>query len=130
MAEPALIDNRNRGLLSNLAPFLIGLVVAAIGLSIGTNAGYAINPARDLGPRFFTWIAGWGDLTFPGAGPWFDNYWWIPIVGPLIGGVVGVLIYDVFIGGVLDARLARPPAEREPTPEVGRVPEDQGRDRQ
>jgi glycerol uptake facilitator protein len=125
----ALIDSRNQAPLSNLAPILIGLVVAAIGLSIGTNAGYAINPARDLGPRFFTWIAGWGDLAFPGAGPWFDNYWWIPIVGPLIGGVLGILIYDVFIGGVLDARLARPSAEREPTPEAGRVPEDHGRDR-
>jgi hypothetical protein len=48
----------------------------------------------------------------------------IPIVGPLIGGVVGVFVYDFFIGGVLAARLARPPEEREPTPEVGRVPEE------
>jgi glycerol uptake facilitator protein len=56
-----------------MAPFLIGLAVAAIGLSIGTNAGYAINPARDLGPRVFTWLAGWGDLAFPGAGAWFDK---------------------------------------------------------
>jgi glycerol uptake facilitator protein len=122
----ALIDTRNQAPLSNLAPFLIGLVVAAIGLSFGTNAGYAINPARDLGPRFFTWLAGWGDLAFPGAGPWFDNYWWIPIVGPLIGGVIGICVYDLFIGGVLAARLARPPEEREPTPEVGRVPEEKG----
>jgi glycerol uptake facilitator protein len=121
----ALIDNRNQGPLSNLAPFLIGLIVAAIGFSIGTNAGYAINPARDLGPRVFTWLAGWGGLAFPGAGPWFDNYWWIPIVGPLIGGVVGICVYDLFIGNVLAARLARPPEEREPTPEVGRVPEDE-----
>jgi glycerol uptake facilitator protein len=120
----ALIDNRNQAPLSNLAPFLIGLVVAAIGLSIGTNAGYAINPARDLGPRLLTWLAGWGDLAFPGAGPWFDYYWWIPIVGPLIGGVVGIGVYDLFIGSVLAARLARPPEEREPTPEVGRVPEE------
>jgi glycerol uptake facilitator protein len=142
----ALIDNRNQAPLSNMAPFLIGLVVAAIGLSFGTNAGYAINPARDLGPRVLTWLAGWGDLAFPGAGPWFNNYWWIPIVGPLIGGVVGICVYDLFIGGVLGARLARPPEEREPTPEVGRVPagpseerapspevgrvpEDEGRDR-
>jgi glycerol uptake facilitator protein len=119
----ALIDTRNQSPLSNLAPFLIGLVVLSIGLSIGTNAGYAINPARDLGPRLFTWLAGWGDLAFPGAGPWFDNYWWIPIVGPLIGGVVGICVYDFFIGSVLTARLARP--ERERTPEVGRVPTDE-----
>lgn len=118
----ALIDTRNQSPLSNLAPFLIGLVVASIGLSFGTNAGYAINPARDLGPRIFTGLGGWGELAFPGAGPWFDNYWWIPIVGPLIGGVIGICVYDLFIGGVLTARLARAPEEREPTPEVGRVP--------
>jgi len=121
----ALIDSRNQSPLSNLAPFLIGLVVVAIGLSIGTNAGYAINPARDLGPRVFTWLAGWGGLAFPGAGTWFDNYWWIPIAGPLIGGVIGICVYDLFIGGVLAARLARSPDEREPTPEVGRVPEEE-----
>ncbi|GAA5136975.1 MIP/aquaporin family protein [Pseudonocardia adelaidensis] len=125
----ALIDARNQAPLSNLAPFLIGLVVLAIGLSIGTNAGYAINPARDLGPRLFTWIAGWGGLAFPGAGPWFGMYWWIPIAGPLIGGVVGVFVYDFFIGGVLAARLAAAQEEREPTPEVGRVPGADERDR-
>lgn len=121
----ALIDSRNQSPLSNLAPFLIGLVVVAIGLSIGTNAGYAINPARDLGPRVFTWLAGWGDLAFPGAGAWFDDYWWIPIVGPLIGGMIGICVYDLLIGGVLAARLARPPEEREPTPEVGRTSTDE-----
>ncbi|HLU57053.1 MAG TPA: MIP/aquaporin family protein [Pseudonocardia sp.] len=125
----ALIDNRNQAPLSNLAPFLIGLVVGAIGLSIGTNAGYAINPARDLGPRLFTALAGWGELAFPGAGQWFDNYWWIPIVGPLIGGVVGIVVYDLFIGGVLATRLDRRPEDREPTPEVGRVPADDDADR-
>jgi glycerol uptake facilitator protein len=111
---------------SGLNPLIVGLLVLGIGLSLGGPTGYAINPARDLGPRLFTWIAGWGDLAFPGAGPWFDNYWWIPIVGPLIGGVIGICVYDLFIGGVLAARLARPPEEREPTPEVGRVPEEKG----
>ena len=121
----ALVDSRNQAPMSNMGPFLIGFVVVAIGFSIGTNAGYAINPARDLGPRIFTWLAGWGDLAFPGAGEWFNNYWWIPIVGPLIGGVVGIFVYDFFIGGVLSARLAQPAAEREPTPEVGRVVEEE-----
>jgi glycerol uptake facilitator protein len=43
----------------------------------------------------------------PGDGPWFSWYFWIPIIGPLIGGVIGVLLYDLFIGDVLHARLLR-----------------------
>jgi glycerol uptake facilitator protein len=117
----AIIDRRNMAPESNLAPYIVGLVVVAIGLTYGTNAGYAINPARDLGPRTFTWLAGWGNKAFPGNGAWFTNYWWIPIVGPLVGGVLGVLVYDFFIGQVLDARRRAP--EAAPTPEPGRVPE-------
>jgi len=55
----ALTDERNQPPKSNLAPLLIGFAVAAIGMSFGANAGYAINPARDFGPRFFAWLAGW-----------------------------------------------------------------------
>ncbi|WP_028661862.1 MIP/aquaporin family protein [Saccharomonospora saliphila] len=116
----ALIDNRNQAPLANFAPWVIGFVVGAIGLSFGTNAGYAINPARDFGPRFFTWLAGWGETALPGAGDWFSNYWWIPIAGPLIGGVVGIVIYDLLIGQVLAAREL-PEGMEKPPP--GRVPE-------
>jgi len=115
----ALIDKRNQPPQSNLAPFTIGLVVVGIGLTYGTNAGYAINPARDLGPRLLTFFEGWGSKAFPGDGAWFSNYWWIPIVGPLVGGVIGVLLYDLLIGQVLTARQA---PEAAPTPEPGRVP--------
>lgn len=101
----ALIDARNTAVQANLGPLLVGLVVAAIGISYGANAGYAINPARDFGPRLFAWAAGWGKFAMPGNGPWFTAYFWIPIVGPLIGGVIGVLVYDFFIGNVLHARL-------------------------
>jgi len=106
----ALIDLRNTAVGSNLAPLAIGLAVAAIGMSYGANAGYAINPARDFGPRLFAFFAGWGKVALPGsfnngAGFAFSNYFWIPIVGPLIGGVIGVLLYDLFIGDVLHARL-------------------------
>ncbi|MGW2960434.1 MIP/aquaporin family protein [Streptomyces sp. NPDC001220] len=101
----AVVDLRNTAVGSNLGPFVIGLAVAAIGMSYGANAGYAINPARDFGPRVFTWLAGWKSLAFPGNGAGFSSYWWIPIVGPLVGGVIGVLIYDLFIGDVLHARL-------------------------
>ena len=105
----ALIDLRNSAVRSNLAPLAIGFAVAAIGMSYGANAGYAINPARDFGPRLFAFFAGWGKLALPGsynvAGVAFSDYFWIPIVGPLIGGTLGVLIYDLFIGDVLHARL-------------------------
>ncbi|MGW6742663.1 MIP/aquaporin family protein [Streptomyces sp. NPDC055025] len=100
----ALIDTRNTAPASNLGPFLTGFVVVAIGLSVGTNAGYAINPARDFGPRLWTYIMGWGDIAIPGTFQWFSHYMWIPIVGPLIGALVGSVVYDFFIGHVLDAR--------------------------
>jgi glycerol uptake facilitator protein len=100
----SLVDRRNLAPKSNLTPFLVGIVVAAIGMSYGANSGYAINPARDFGPRSFAWIAGWGQNAFPGNGAWFSNYWWIPIVAPLVGGVIGILLYDLFIKNVLVAR--------------------------
>lgn len=117
MLVVAIIDLRNTAVKANLGPLVIGFVVAAIGMSFGANAGYAINPARDFGPRLFTWMAGWEDLAFPGslAGA-FSDYWWIPIVGPLVGGVIGVLVYDLFIGDVLHAR-----AQQGEAPEPGRT---------
>ncbi len=103
----AVIDGRNLAVKANLGPLIIGFVVAAIGISFGANAGYAINPARDFGPRVLAWLAGWGELAIPGnlpaPGGW-SNYMWIPIIGPLIGGVIGILVYDAFIGDVLHAR--------------------------
>jgi glycerol uptake facilitator protein len=62
----ALIDNRNQAPAGNLAPLLIGFIIAVIGCSYGTNAGYALNPARELGPRVFAWLEGWGKLALPG----------------------------------------------------------------
>jgi glycerol uptake facilitator protein len=108
----ALVDVRNAAVQANLAPLAIGLAVAAIGMSYGANAGYAINPARDFGPRLFAYFAGWGKVALPGSynfggGIAFSDYFWIPIVGPLIGGVVGVVIYDLFVGDVLHARLKK-----------------------
>ncbi|MET9862205.1 MIP/aquaporin family protein [Streptomyces smyrnaeus] len=117
MLVVAIIDLRNTAVKANLGPLMIGFVVAAIGMSFGANAGYAINPARDFGPRLFTWMAGWKDLAFPGSMPGsFSGYWWIPIVGPLVGGVIGVLVYDVLIGDVLHLR-----AQRAEPPEPGRT---------
>jgi glycerol uptake facilitator protein len=53
----AIIDLRNSTPLANMGPLIIGFAVAAIGISFGANAGYAINPARDLGPRLSAWVA-------------------------------------------------------------------------
>lgn len=104
----AVIDLRNTAVKANLGPLMIGFAVAAIGMSFGANAGYAINPARDFGPRLFAWIAGWGDTALPGTIPGeFAWYFWVPIIGPLIGGVIGVLLYDLFIGDILHARAGR-----------------------
>jgi glycerol uptake facilitator len=104
MFVSALIDRRNLAPKANLTPWLVGLAVAAIGMSYGANAGYAINPARDFGPRLFAWFAGWGQTALPGNGDWFSNYFWIPIVGPLVGAVIGIFVYDLVIKGVLMAR--------------------------
>jgi glycerol uptake facilitator protein len=104
----AINDARNMAPISNLGPFIVGLAVLAIGLSFGTDAGYAINPARDFGPRLMTWLFGWGKNAFPGPGQ--GGYWWIPIVGPLIGAAIAVGIYKIFIEMTLDYR-AKHPAE-------------------
>jgi len=125
----AVIDVRNAAVQSNLAPLVIGLAVAAIGMSYGANAGYAINPARDFGPRLFAYFAGWGKVALPGSynatGFVFNDYFWVPIVGPLIGGVIGVIIYDLFIGDVLHARLKMVEDVSGPIAE-SRLPEESG----
>jgi glycerol uptake facilitator protein len=123
----AVIDARNTAVGSNLGPLVIGFIVAAIGISYGANAGYAINPARDFGPRLFAYFAGWGKVALPGSysapGFSFSWYFWIPIVGPLIGGVIGVVIYDLFIGDVLHARLKLEEEVSGPIEEAPSVPE-------
>jgi glycerol uptake facilitator protein len=113
----ALIDHRNQAPAGNMAPLIIGFVVAVISCSYGTNAGAALNPARDLGPRLFAYLAGWGKLALSGNYGQTTQYWWIPIVGPLAGAVIGIALYDFFIGHVLAAR-----ATMLLTPEPGLAP--------
>ncbi|HVF90501.1 MAG TPA: MIP family channel protein [Blastocatellia bacterium] len=100
----AITDARNNAPSANLAPLIIGLLVAVLGMCFGFNAGYAINPARDLGPRLFTFIAGWGGEVFRAGNYWF----WVPIVGPLVGGVIGASVYDGLIGNFLPAERVEP----------------------
>jgi glycerol uptake facilitator protein len=73
---------------SGLTPLLVGLLVFAIGLSLGGPTGYAINPARDLGPRIIHFL-----LPIPGKGTSDWSYAWVPVVGPIIGGILGALAY-------------------------------------
>jgi glycerol uptake facilitator protein len=100
----ALVDERNQPPKANLAPWVVGLVVVAIGLSFGANAGYAINPARDFAPRVFAWIAGWGKVAMPGDYANMSGYFWVPIIGPFLGGLIGGIVYDIFIRDTLVAR--------------------------
>jgi glycerol uptake facilitator protein len=74
---------------NGLNALLVGLLVFGIGLSLGGPTGYAINPARDLGPRIMHAI-----LPVAGKGPSDWSYSWVPVVGPIIGGVLGALAYD------------------------------------
>jgi glycerol uptake facilitator protein len=104
----AVVDEINQPVRANLAPLIIGFIVVAIGLSFGANAGYAINPARDFGPRLFAWIAGWGKIAIPGDYGNINSYMWIPIVGPFLGGLVGAFVYDFAINDVLKARGEMP----------------------
>jgi glycerol uptake facilitator protein len=80
-------DTKNTGLMHNMGPFLVGGTVLAVGLSLGGPSGYAINPARDLGPRLFGLVAGTQGL-------FSDGYWWIPVVAPIVGGIIGIYLYD------------------------------------
>ncbi len=76
---------------SGLGPFLVGMLVWGIGLSLGGPTGYAINPARDLGPRIAHAI-----LPIAGKGTSDWDYSWIPVVGPLIGGIIGAIMWQTF----------------------------------
>ncbi|PTX61208.1 glycerol uptake facilitator protein [Melghirimyces profundicolus] len=88
----AVVDDKNPQLpaLNHLGPMVIGLTVAMIGGSFGTLTGFALNPARDFGPKLFAWVAGWDSVALPAPG----GYFWVPILGPIIGGLLGALIYD------------------------------------
>jgi glycerol uptake facilitator protein len=105
----AVTDEFNLPVKGNLTPWIVGMIVMAVGISFGANSGYAINPARDFGPRIFAWIAGWGKVAMPGDYAHISTYFWIPIVGPLLGAAIAAFIYDIFIRGILKARRGPEP---------------------
>jgi MIP family channel proteins len=101
----AITDSRNSPAPAGLAPVVVGLLVVLIGATFGFNSGYAINPARDFGPRVFTFVAGWGREVFRAGHTW----WWVPIVAPCVGGVLGGWVYDALVGDRFPTR--QPSAE-------------------
>jgi glycerol uptake facilitator protein len=103
----AITDKRNQAVEANLDPLIIGLLVVVIGMAMGGAAGYAINPARDLGPRLLTSIGGWGLNPFTYTADFFGialPYFLVPIIGPLVGSVLGAYVYDYGINQFLVAR--------------------------
>lgn len=90
----AIGDPRNNPVPRGLEPIAVGLLIICLGTTVGSNCGYAINPTRDIGPRIFTYLAGWGTEVFSAGNFW----WWVPVVAPMVGSMLGTLLYQLFIG--------------------------------
>ena len=120
MVVMAVSDARNTPPGAGMAPLIVGLLVTAIGMSFGFNAGYAINPARDFGPRLFTALAGWGTDVFRAGNGW----WWVPLTAPILGAILGGWVYNVCIGSRFPPELSptEPLPEDLPPPQPGRLP--------
>lgn len=93
----AIADERNLPPQANLAPLVVGLIVVAIGVSFGKLHGYAINPARDFGPRLLTVLVGYKNNGLTGG----SSVWWVPIAGPLAGGLIGAGLWDLVLRRML-----------------------------
>lgn len=98
----ALTDDGNGLPRGPIAPLLIGLLIATIGASMGPLTGFALNPARDFGPKLFVWAAGWGNVAFTGARD--IPYFLVPIFGPLFGASLGAFGYRALIASNLPGK--------------------------
>jgi glycerol uptake facilitator protein len=87
----SLTDDNNGLPRGPLAPLLIGLLIAVIGSSMGPLTGFAMNPARDFGPKMMTFVAGWGEISFTGGRD--IPYFLIPVFAPIIGACLGAAAY-------------------------------------
>jgi glycerol uptake facilitator protein len=107
----ALTTAANNPPMANLGPVVVGLLVVGIGMAWGANAGYAINPARDFGPRLASYVSGYQTA-------WVDQngtpYWWLPIIAPIIGGLIGGALFKFMIEGFLPAEAELDAAVPEP----------------
>ncbi|OON38475.1 aquaporin [Izhakiella australiensis] len=108
----ALTDDGNGLPKGPLAPLLIGLLIAVIGASMGPLTGFALNPARDFGPKLFAFFAGWGKVAFTGAKD--IPYFLVPIFGPIVGAIVGAFAYRSLIASNLPGKTAETETIPEP----------------
>jgi glycerol uptake facilitator protein len=96
----ALTTATNNPPMANIGPVVVGLLVVALGMAFGGNAGYAINPARDFGPRLASWVTGYGEAWWSTSGS-HPLYFWLPIVAPILGGLIGGAMFKYLIEGHL-----------------------------
>ncbi|WP_157946031.1 MIP/aquaporin family protein [Vibrio gangliei] len=110
----ALGDDRNGAPNGAVTPLLVGLLIAVIGGSLGPLTGFAMNPARDFGPKFFAYLAGWGDMALTGGKD--IPYFIVPIAAPILGACFGGWLYPKVIGAYLAEVDQQPndPAENAP----------------
>ena len=113
----ALTDDGNGLPRGPLAPLLIGLLIAVIGGAMGPLTGFAMNPARDFGPKLMTFFAGWGQVAFTGGRD--IPYFLVPLIAPVIGACLGAAGYKALIckhlpgvGGACAVPEPEPEADR------------------
>lgn len=99
----ALTDDGNGLPRGALAPLLIGILIAVIGASMGPLTGFALNPARDFGPKLFTYFVGWGKVAL--TGDRMIPYCLVPIVAPIVGACLGAWGYRTLIGNHLPQKI-------------------------
>ncbi|KAH9851504.1 aquaporin [Lenzites betulinus] len=104
----AINDSRNGPPPSGLAPLVLFIMILGIGAALGMQTGYAINPARDLGPRLLTAMVGYGADVFT----FRSHYWlWCPVIAPIIGALAGVFVYDTLLFTGAESLLNKPNAK-------------------
>ncbi|CAF0886479.1 unnamed protein product [Brachionus calyciflorus] len=89
----AVTDKNNVDMPHGAVALIIGLLLFLVGISFGYNTGFAVNPARDFGPRVFSALAGWGSQVFSSG----NYFFWIPIVAPMIGSFGATILYSILI---------------------------------
>ncbi|KIM43009.1 hypothetical protein M413DRAFT_443824 [Hebeloma cylindrosporum] len=104
----AILDKKSSPPPAGLAPLAVFLLVLGIGTSLGMETSYALNPARDLGPRLFTAVVGYGPQVFS----FRNQYWlWCPIIAPILGALVATFLYDALLYTGTDSILNKPNAK-------------------
>ncbi|MFB4368061.1 MULTISPECIES: MIP/aquaporin family protein [unclassified Pseudomonas] len=106
----SLTDDNNGLPRGPLAPLLIGLLIAVIGSAMGPLTGFAMNPARDFGPKMMTFFMGWGEIAFTGGRD--IPYFLVPIFAPILGASLGALVYRTLVARHLPSAVEAPVAER------------------